>query len=218
MTQQPLSKLQYVEDYWACERRKDLDRVLDHFCEDAEFVSPTMQLKGREEVARFYRGMIGGFREIEVTPVNHLESGDSIAVNMTAAWWQQRRGAAGTRIQPVRVPKGTVSAAALLFQPGGLLIGTGCLQRIEFHERDDLDRLVIGFPGRRHPGLPLYPMKFMKNCRWENGWFWFSLVCCLLLPAVLAFGTTPGLLQIYCTAGWSTLDWCSSAAWAGVWG
>ena len=26
--------------------RKDLDRILDHFCEDAEFVSPTMQLKG----------------------------------------------------------------------------------------------------------------------------------------------------------------------------
>ena len=75
-----MNKLQYVKNYWAAERDKDLDRILDHFCEDAEFVSPTMQLSGRANVAEFYRGMIGGFKEIEVTPVNSVEAGDSIAV------------------------------------------------------------------------------------------------------------------------------------------
>ena len=75
-----MNKLQYVKNYWAAERDKDLDRILDHFCEDAEFVSPTMQLSGLANVAEFYRGMIGGFKEIEVTPVNSVEAGDSIAV------------------------------------------------------------------------------------------------------------------------------------------
>ena len=75
-----MTKLEYVKDYWASERKKDLAAILDHFCEDAEFVSPTMRLNGRKNVAEFYRGMIGGFKEIEVTPVNSVESGDSIAV------------------------------------------------------------------------------------------------------------------------------------------
>ena len=75
-----MTKLEYVKDYWASERDKDLNRILDHFCEDAEFVSPTMRLQGRNNVAEFYRGMIGGFKEIVVTPVNAVESGDSIAV------------------------------------------------------------------------------------------------------------------------------------------
>jgi ketosteroid isomerase-like protein len=75
-----MNKLEYVKDYWAAEHIKDLDRILDHFCEDAEFVSPAMRLKGRANVAEFYRGMIGGFKEIEVTPVNSVESGSSIAV------------------------------------------------------------------------------------------------------------------------------------------
>ena len=75
-----VNKLEYVKDYWAAERDKDLDRILDHFCDDAEFVSPTMRLDGRANVAEFYRGMIDGFREIDVTPVNSVESGDTIAV------------------------------------------------------------------------------------------------------------------------------------------
>ncbi len=75
-----MTKLDTVKNYWAAERAKALDRILDHFCEDAEFVSPTMRLQGRVNVAEFYRGMIGGFQAIEVTPVNSVESGDSIAV------------------------------------------------------------------------------------------------------------------------------------------
>lgn len=75
-----MNKLDTVKAYWSAERAKSLDRILDYFCEDAEFVGPTMRLQGRANVAEFYRGMIGGFREIDVTPVNSVESGDSIAV------------------------------------------------------------------------------------------------------------------------------------------
>ncbi len=75
-----MNKLEFVKDYWAAEGRKDLEAILNHFCEDAEFVSPTMRLNGRAKVAEFYRGMIDGFKAIEVTPVHSLESGNSIAV------------------------------------------------------------------------------------------------------------------------------------------
>jgi len=75
-----MEKIDTVKSYWAAEGRKDLDAVLAHFAEDAEFVSPTMRLEGCEKIAEFYRGMIDNFRSIEVTPTNWLEQGDSIAV------------------------------------------------------------------------------------------------------------------------------------------
>jgi len=75
-----MSKIERVKSYWAAEGRKDLEEVLSHFAEDAEFTSPTMRLDGRENIAEFYRGMIGGFKGIVVTPINSVESGDSIAV------------------------------------------------------------------------------------------------------------------------------------------
>jgi ketosteroid isomerase-like protein len=79
-----MTKLEYVKDYWAAESAKNLDQILDHFHEEAEFVSPTMKLQGRAKVAEFYRGMIDGFKSIQVTPVNSVEAGDSIAVEYMA--------------------------------------------------------------------------------------------------------------------------------------
>jgi L-rhamnose-H+ transport protein len=65
--------------------------------------------------------------------------------------------------------------------------------------------LFLAFLGGGIQGAFVFPMKFMRNSRWENGWFWFSLVCCLIFPVVLAFGTTPGLMNIYSAAGWKTV-------------
>ena len=65
--------------------------------------------------------------------------------------------------------------------------------------------LLLAFLGGGIQGAFVFPMKFMKNCRWENGWLLFSLVCCLVFPLALAFGTTPGLVEIYSAAGWKTV-------------
>ena len=92
-----MTKLEYVKDYWAAESAKDLDRILDHFHEEAEFVAPTMALQGRSQVAEFYRGMIGGFKEILVTPVNSVEAGDSIAGGNTWLAWCATAGRCGRR-------------------------------------------------------------------------------------------------------------------------
>ncbi len=61
--------------------------------------------------------------------------------------------------------------------------------------------LLLAFLGGAIQGAFVFPMKFMKNSRWENGWFWFSLICCLVIPLVMAFATTPGLMDVYKTAG-----------------
>lgn len=65
--------------------------------------------------------------------------------------------------------------------------------------------LLLAFVGGGIQGAFVFPMKFMKNARWENGWFLFSLVCCLIFPVALAFGTTPGLMDIYSAVGWKTV-------------
>ena len=57
--------------------------------------------------------------------------------------------------------------------------------------------LILATLGGGIQGSFVYPLKFMKNWKWENGWFVFTVVCCLILPTLLAFATTPDLIGIY---------------------
>jgi L-rhamnose-H+ transport protein len=57
--------------------------------------------------------------------------------------------------------------------------------------------LILATLGGGIQGSFVFPLKFMKNWKWENGWFIFTITCCLLFPVLLAFGTTPGLMEIY---------------------
>lgn len=75
-----MSKIDVVKSYWKSEGEKDLQKILSHFTETAEFTSPTMQLFGKDKIKIYYLGMINGFKEIEVTPTHWIESMDEIAV------------------------------------------------------------------------------------------------------------------------------------------
>ena len=57
--------------------------------------------------------------------------------------------------------------------------------------------LILATLGGGIQGSFVYPLKFMKNWKWENGWFIFTITCCLIIPTILAFATTPDLLDIY---------------------
>ena len=46
-------------------------------------------------------------------------------------------------------------------------------------------------------GLWAYPMKCVKDWRWENIWFLFGLFGLVILPWVVALLTVPGLFTIY---------------------
>ena len=75
-----MKKIDVVVNYWKSEAAKDLEKILDNFSEDASFTSPTMKLEGRDQIRRFYEGMVNGYRSIVVTPTHWIESGDEIAV------------------------------------------------------------------------------------------------------------------------------------------
>ena len=64
--------------------------------------------------------------------------------------------------------------------------------------------LLLALVGGGIQGAFFFPMKYMKNWRWENGWFLFSLFGCLVFPAVLAFLATPDLAAVYRAAGLKT--------------
>lgn len=57
--------------------------------------------------------------------------------------------------------------------------------------------LILAMLGGGIQGAFVYPLKFMKNWKWENGWFVFTITCCLIFPTILAFTTTPDLFDIY---------------------
>jgi L-rhamnose-H+ transport protein len=75
--------------------------------------------------------------------------------------------------------------------------------------------LLLALVGGGIQGAFFFPMKYMKKWRWENGWFIFSLVGCLILPVLLAFSTTPHLLSVYEAAGWKSVGqvFCCGLCW-----
>lgn len=75
-----MKKLDIIKSYWKAEGEKDLEKILTHFTEQASFSSPTMELKGKENIKEFYQGMIDNFKKIDVVPSHFLEQGNEIAV------------------------------------------------------------------------------------------------------------------------------------------
>lgn len=75
--------------------------------------------------------------------------------------------------------------------------------------------LILATLGGGIQGAFVYPLKFMKSWKWENGWFVFTITCCLIFPTALAFATTPDLLDIYQKTDSSTmwLVFLSGIAW-----
>ena len=57
--------------------------------------------------------------------------------------------------------------------------------------------LGLAILGGVFQGAFVLPMKYMKKWEWENGWLIFTVTCCLIFPAILAFTFIPNLMQIY---------------------
>ena len=73
-----MNKIDVVKSYWKSEGEKGLSGILSHFHENALFSSPTMQLKGINEIKTFYEGMINNFKKIEVIPTHWIEQENEI--------------------------------------------------------------------------------------------------------------------------------------------
>lgn len=65
--------------------------------------------------------------------------------------------------------------------------------------------LIMAMIGGGVQGAFVLPMKYMRKWRWENGWLTYTIICCLILPWILALGLTPSIGKIYSEASWSVL-------------
>lgn len=74
------SRLDIALSYWAAEARGDLPAVLDHFTPDARFKAPGFELKGRDEIANFYRKIMGAYEEMRIEALRTTEQGDTLVV------------------------------------------------------------------------------------------------------------------------------------------
>jgi len=72
--------LDIARSYWRSEKARDLDQILEHFTQDAVFRAPTMHLKGRDEISRYYQNVLTQFKDVDVTVLNAVESGNTLAV------------------------------------------------------------------------------------------------------------------------------------------
>jgi predicted SnoaL-like aldol condensation-catalyzing enzyme len=75
-----MNKIDVVKNYWASESAKNLPEILSWFAQEAAFCSPGMELNGREQIRKFYQGMIDNYSEVVVTVTNYIEQEDQIAV------------------------------------------------------------------------------------------------------------------------------------------
>lgn len=73
-------KLELAKSYWACEKKRDLPAVLNHFAEDAVFRAPTMTLNGRDEIERYYADVLQNFKDVDVEVCRAVEQGDYLIV------------------------------------------------------------------------------------------------------------------------------------------
>lgn len=76
--------LELAKSYWKAEADRDMEGILSHFSEDAELVSPTMELHGRNEIRTYYEGVMASFGSVQVSVENFIEQGTYLAVEWKA--------------------------------------------------------------------------------------------------------------------------------------
>lgn len=69
-----------AKSYWASEKNRDLPAILNHFAEDAVFRAPTMTLNGRNEIERYYAGVLDQFKEVDVEICSAVEQGRVLVI------------------------------------------------------------------------------------------------------------------------------------------
>ncbi|MBP7141000.1 MAG: nuclear transport factor 2 family protein [Opitutaceae bacterium] len=74
------SLLNLALSYWDAEARGDLPAVLEHFDRNAAFTAPGFQLHGRQEIAAFYKKIMGTYKTMRIEARRTIEHGDDIVV------------------------------------------------------------------------------------------------------------------------------------------
>ena len=75
---------QVAESYWRAECARDLDAVMAHYHEDAEFTPAGRLLRGHAEIRTFYEDSAARFPGLECQIVHEVASGDEAALEWHA--------------------------------------------------------------------------------------------------------------------------------------
>ncbi len=73
-----------AESYWRAECARDIDAVLGHYAPDARFVAPGWDLRGHDEIRRYYEDSARRFPGLEVDVVSDVADGGFGAVEWDA--------------------------------------------------------------------------------------------------------------------------------------
>ena len=78
-----------ARSYWDAESARDLNRVMDHFNEDASFSAPGYDLRGKAEILRFYQESAARFPGLSVGIGPVTGGGNNAAIEWRATFTTQ---------------------------------------------------------------------------------------------------------------------------------
>jgi hypothetical protein len=74
-----MDKRAVIESYWQAEHDRNLERVLSHYGNEAEIITPSGCYQGRAEIADYYVQIFQTYRQVTVTIKQTFESKAGIA-------------------------------------------------------------------------------------------------------------------------------------------
>ena len=115
----PQTPREVAESYWRAECSRDIDTVLSHFHEDAEFRPAGQILRGHAEIRTFYEDSCARFPGLENTIVHGIESGSEGAFEWDAVLVDRDGGRLRlTGVNVVRVEDGKFRWVHAYFDAG----------------------------------------------------------------------------------------------------
>lgn len=116
-----LSPREVAESYWRVECQRDLQKILDHYHEDAVMQPPGQVLRGHPEIRTFYEDSIRRFPILEVAIVHEVRQGNEAALEWDAAVTDHSgRRYPFTGVNIIRVEDGKFRSVHAYFDPSVL--------------------------------------------------------------------------------------------------
>jgi ketosteroid isomerase-like protein len=108
--------METAESYWRAECARDIEAVMEHYHEDAEFRPGSQVLRGHAEIRSFYEDSVARFPRLENHIAHHIEVGDEGVFE----WEAVLTDVGGTRLElngvnVVRVNDGKFSSVHAYF-------------------------------------------------------------------------------------------------------
>ncbi|MCY7413689.1 MAG: SDR family oxidoreductase [Salinibacterium sp.] len=107
--------------YWRAEESRDVDRIISFFTPDATWNGPRHELRGHDEIRRFYEESARAFPRLAVEIGEAFGSGDEAAISWSATFWDPAGAVYRlTGINVMREQGGRIAALTTFNDPSAL--------------------------------------------------------------------------------------------------